>query len=193
MQKLFSLYALFIEKLKLIDWLGPLALRLYLAPIFIGVGAHKFANWGDMVAWFGNSDWGLGLPLPALMVFLAASAELFGGLALHFDDEWYIQIKPTVISGGLALFLAGGQLLKKAPLKALLGQQMALDDKGWQKVTWVWTAMFAVSAGANEIAWRILSTDDWVTFKTFGLTLAMFGFFMAQAKVLDRYGIKDQA
>jgi len=60
--------------------------------------------------------------------------------------------------------------LNKAPLKALLGQQMALDDKGWQKVTWVWAAMFAVSAGANEIAWRILSTDDWVTFKTYGLT-----------------------
>ena len=35
-----------------------------------------------MVAWFGNPDWGLGLPMPALMVFLAASAELFGGLAL---------------------------------------------------------------------------------------------------------------
>ena len=82
MQKLISLYAFFLEKIKAIDWLGPLALRLYLAPIFIGVGAHKFANWDDMVAWFGNPDWGLGLPMPAVMVFLAASAELFGGLAL---------------------------------------------------------------------------------------------------------------
>ena len=69
MEKITSLYSLFIEKLKCIDWLGPLALRLYLAPIFIGVGAHKFANWDDMVAWFGNPDWGLGLPMPAVMVF----------------------------------------------------------------------------------------------------------------------------
>ena len=115
-------------------------------------------------------SWTLDRRIPKLALFGCIAVTLFGGLALHFDDEWYIQIKPTVISGGLALFLAGGQLLNKAPLKALLGQQMALDDKGWQKVTWVWTAMFAVSAGANEIAWRILSTDDWVTFKTFGLT-----------------------
>ena len=82
MQGPVSLYRLLIEKLKSINWLGPLAFRLYLAPIFIGVGAHKFANFEDMVAWFGNSDWGLGLPMPTLMVFLAASAELFGGLAL---------------------------------------------------------------------------------------------------------------
>ena len=60
----------------------PLACRLYLAPVFIGVGAHKFANFEDMVAWFGNPYWGLGLPLPTLLVFLAASAELLGGLAL---------------------------------------------------------------------------------------------------------------
>ena len=82
MQRLVSLYNLLLSKLSYIDWLGPLALRLYLAPLFIGVGLHKFANWDDMVAWFGTPDWGLGLPLPGLMVLLAASAELIGGLAL---------------------------------------------------------------------------------------------------------------
>jgi uncharacterized membrane protein YphA (DoxX/SURF4 family) len=98
MQKYISLYALFIEKLKSIDWLGPLALRLYLAPIFIGVGAHKFANWEDMVAWFGNPDWGLGLPVPALMVFLAASAELFGGLALLLGAATRLVVIPLMMT-----------------------------------------------------------------------------------------------
>ena len=37
-----------------------------------------------------------------------------------------------------------------------------------------------------------MSTEAWVNFKTFGLTAAMFGFFMAQGKVFDRYGIKDE-
>lgn len=98
MQKLASLYQGFIDKLKLFDWLGPLALRLYLAPIFIGVGAHKFANWDDMVAWFGNPDWGLGLPLPALMVFLAASAELFGGLALLLGAATRLVVIPLMVT-----------------------------------------------------------------------------------------------
>ncbi len=82
MQRIILWYNLCLSKLQCIDWLGPLALRLYLAPIFIGAGLHKFANWDSMVAWFGNPDWGLGLPLPGLMVLLAAGAELIGGLAL---------------------------------------------------------------------------------------------------------------
>jgi len=69
MHRLVSLSNVLISKLKTIDWLGPLALRLYLAPIFIAVGAHKFANFDSMVAWFGNAGWGLGLPMPRLMVF----------------------------------------------------------------------------------------------------------------------------
>ncbi len=68
--------------LRHLDGLPPLLMRLYLAPVMIAVGLHKFRNWDDMVAWFGNPDWGLGLPVPALMVALAASAELFGGFAL---------------------------------------------------------------------------------------------------------------
>ena len=49
-------------------------------------------------------------------------------------------------------------------------------------------------AVANEAVWRLMSTDAWVNFKTFGLTIAMFGFFMAQAGLLKTHGIdKDQA
>jgi uncharacterized membrane protein YphA (DoxX/SURF4 family) len=73
-----------LDKFRGIDFLGPLALRLYLAPIFIAVGLHKFMNIDDISSWFGNPDWGLGLPAPTLMAYLAASAELFGGIALLF-------------------------------------------------------------------------------------------------------------
>ena len=34
------------------------------------------------MAWFGNADWGLGLPFPELMVVLAAGTELVGGALL---------------------------------------------------------------------------------------------------------------
>ena len=98
MQGLVSLFNLFISKLKHIDWLGPLALRLYLAPVFIAVGAHKFINFDDMVAWFGNPDWGLGLPMPRLMVFLAASAELFGGFALLVGLATRLFVLPLIIT-----------------------------------------------------------------------------------------------
>lgn len=77
-----KLHQQLFRRLRHLDGLPPLLLRLYLAPVMIAVGLHKFHNWDDMVAWFGNPDWGLGLPAPTLMVALAASAELFGGFAL---------------------------------------------------------------------------------------------------------------
>ena len=81
-----------LDKFRAIDFLGPLALRLYLAPIFIAVGLHKFMNLSDIADWFGNPDWGLGLPAPMLMAILAASAELFGGIALLFGIavRWFV-------------------------------------------------------------------------------------------------------
>ncbi|HVK98775.1 MAG TPA: DoxX family protein [Dongiaceae bacterium] len=63
------------------DFLAPLAFRLYLAPIFISVGLHKATHFDDIVQWF---QYGLELPLPHLMAFLATAAELGGGFALVF-------------------------------------------------------------------------------------------------------------
>lgn len=64
------------------NFLPLLAIRLYLAPVFIMAGWHKYVHFSDMVQWFGNSEWGLGLPFAPLMVALAIIAELLGGIAL---------------------------------------------------------------------------------------------------------------
>ena len=71
-----------LDLTKAVDWLGPLALRLYLAPIFWMAGTMKIDGWENTVAWFGNPDWGLGLPFPALMAFLATGTEVAGAIAL---------------------------------------------------------------------------------------------------------------
>lgn len=69
-------------KLESLSFLAPLAIRLYLAPIFISAGWNKVTGFSDIVQWFGNSDWGLGLPMPSLMAVLVIGAELLGGFAL---------------------------------------------------------------------------------------------------------------
>ncbi|MFC6632618.1 DoxX family protein [Microbulbifer taiwanensis] len=76
------LYGVFLRCLRGLDWLGPLALRIYLAPIFILSGMNKVGSIDDVAAWFGNPDWGLGLPAPMLMAWLATLTELLGGIAL---------------------------------------------------------------------------------------------------------------
>lgn len=62
--------------------LASLALRLYLAPIFWMAGMSKLNAFDSTVEWFGNSDWGLGLPFPFLMALLATAAELAGAVLL---------------------------------------------------------------------------------------------------------------
>lgn len=65
-----------------VDFLGPLALRLYLVPIFWVAGMNKIAGFENTVAWFGNPEWGLGLPFPTLMVVMVIGAEVGGSIAL---------------------------------------------------------------------------------------------------------------
>jgi putative oxidoreductase len=71
-----------LDATRVADWLAPLALRLYLVPVFWMAGTMKIDGWEDTVAWFGNPDWGLGLPAPELMAFLATGAEVAGAIAL---------------------------------------------------------------------------------------------------------------
>ncbi len=45
-------------------------------------GINKLNSFDDTVDWFGNSDWGLGLPFPWLLAFLATATELAGAILL---------------------------------------------------------------------------------------------------------------
>ncbi|GIU29131.1 DoxX family protein [Shewanella schlegeliana] len=77
-----NLYQKFLSLLKHGEGIAPLALRLYLAPVLMQAGYNKLSNFSDTAAWFGNPDWGLGLPFPEVMVALAAGTEFFGGALL---------------------------------------------------------------------------------------------------------------
>ncbi|KGJ96484.1 hypothetical protein ND16A_1066 [Thalassotalea sp. ND16A] len=129
--QLLSLYNSTINKLLKLDAIPALLLRVFLAPVFIIAGYNKmqFSNSElglfeqimvdpSIVEWFGNADWGLGLPFAELLANLAAWTEFFGGWMLliglatrlisiplmftmlvaatsvHLDNGWYA-LTPT--------------------------------------------------------------------------------------------------
>ncbi|MDZ7826243.1 MAG: DoxX family protein [Gammaproteobacteria bacterium] len=98
------LYDRVIAALQRFDGIGPLLLRLYLAPVLMQAGWNKFSAFGDTAAWFGNPDWGLGLPFPELMVFLAASAELVGGAMLLVGLATRVVAIPLMFTMLVAIF-----------------------------------------------------------------------------------------
>jgi len=68
----------FIDAFRTVDFLGPLALRIYLAPIFIAAGSNKLLHIDSVGYWFAS----LGIPAPELMAWIAALTEVVGGILL---------------------------------------------------------------------------------------------------------------
>lgn len=87
-----------------IDFLAPLAIRLYLVPVFWMAGMQKLNNLESTANWFGNPDWGLGLPYPELLAWLATWTEVGGAvlLALGLAVRW-VSI-PLMITMLVAMF-----------------------------------------------------------------------------------------
>jgi putative oxidoreductase len=73
-----------LNKTREIDFLAPLLLRMYLVPVFWMAGTKKVEGFEGIVEWFGNTEWGLGLPFPFILAFLATATEFFGAIALFF-------------------------------------------------------------------------------------------------------------
>ena len=119
-----------LDKFRALDFLAPLALRLYLVPIFWMGGTMKLNNAGldclsgangpcdfapkqDIIDWFGNVDWGLGLPFPELMAYLASYTEYFGAILLlvGLAVRWIsIPLMVTMVVAAVTVHLPNGWL-----------------------------------------------------------------------------------
>lgn len=103
----------YLEKLSVLDFLAPLLLRLYLVPVFWMAGTKKLSDIESTAAWFGNPDWGLGLPFPTLNAWLAALTEAGGAILLLFGfaTRWIsIPLMFTMIVAAVTVHLQHGWL-----------------------------------------------------------------------------------
>ena len=97
----------------------------------------------------------------------------FGGLTLVFQNEMFIQWKPTLFSWGCAGFLVLFKFRDKKAflLKSMLGDKLTMEDAAWRFLT-NYVALFLFFQGLINL-WVAtnLSTSDWVTFKVIGLPI----------------------
>ena len=136
--------------------------------------------------------WWLTGHLSRMQVVTAVLIVVFGGLSVWLNDERFFKLKPTMIyllfGGVLAIGLARGQSWLRAVMEGLV----PLEDAGWMILTRRVTALFFGLALANEVVWRTMSTETWVWFKTFGLPVAIFAFFIFQNGLFQKYGLDDE-
>ncbi len=136
--------------------------------------------------------WKLTGHLSRMQVVTAALVIVFGGLSVWFNDERFFKMKPTIIYLFFGGTLAIGLLQGRSYLQYVMEEAMPLKSEGWMILTKRLALFFFVLAILNEVIWRGFSTDTWVTFKTFGLSAAVFLFFMTQGKLFSHYGIEQK-
>ncbi len=100
----YNIHNAIFPRLQYLDGLAPLALRLYLVPVFWMAGTQKIKGIDSTIEWFGNPDWGLGLPFPTVLAYLAAYTEAIGALLLLIGlaTRW-ISI-PLIVTMLVAIF-----------------------------------------------------------------------------------------
>ncbi|MGJ3649756.1 septation protein A [Sphingomonas sp. GlSt437] len=118
---------------------------------------------------------------------------VFGGLTLWFRDAYFIQLKPTIIYGLLALLLAFGLVTDRPLLQQVLGDAYpGLTPLGWRKLTINWTLFFIALAVLNEIVRRNFSQDFWVGFKLWGVVPLTILFAAANVPMLMKHGLQTE-
>ena len=129
--------------------------------------------------------------IPIMPTLGAGIVVIFGGLTIIFDNKIFIFMKPTIINIIFAAILYGGIILKKPLLKYLLGSALKLEEEGWTILTQRWIAFFIALAVLNEIVWRTMSEEFWVSFKVFGILPITFIFTMTQFPLIKKYQVED--
>jgi len=105
-----------MDSTRKIDFIAPLAFRIFLAPLFIMVGFGKLTGIENTATYFEF----LGLPAPLLMAYLAGMTEFVGGILLlaglavrwaavplmftmivaagtaHWDNGWHVLPEQTL-------------------------------------------------------------------------------------------------
>lgn len=162
------------------------------------IGGHSYSGFVLMAGFFAVVTalttfilWRLTGRVSRMQIVTLVLIVVMAGFTVWFNDERFFKMKPTIIYALFAGVLGVGLLQGKSYLKLVMDETVPMQREGWMVLTRRITAFFAALAVLNEVIWRNFSSETWVNFKTFGLTFALFGFFILQARIFERYAIPD--
>ncbi|MEL1249998.1 inner membrane-spanning protein YciB [Aurantiacibacter gilvus] len=114
----------------------------------------------------------------------------FGALTIYFQDERFIQWKPTIIYVLFAVVLLLGYAKGKSLLKVLLEAAFeGLTDEGWLKLSRNWGLFFIVLAVLNTALLYLVSFETWLEMKLWLFMPLTFLFTFTQVPMLMRHGL----
>lgn len=113
---------------------------------------------------------------------------VMGGATLYLQDEQFIKWKLSIIEWLFGVAFIGSQYIGKKPfIERMLSANLTLPAVIWKRLNFMW-GLFFISVGfINLYVMYNYNTDDWVTFKTFGVPGLMLVFVLLQIVFLYKH------
>lgn len=118
---------------------------------------------------------------------------VMGGATIYLQDEQFIKWKLTIIEWLFAAAFIISQFFGKKPLvERMMGASLELPPALWNKLNLMWAIFFIIVGFINIYVMQNYNTDDWVTFKTFGVPGLMIVFIITQMFFIYKYIPKSE-
>jgi len=113
---------------------------------------------------------------------------VMGGATLYLQDEQFIKWKLSIIEWLFGIAFIGSQFVGNKPfIERMLSANLELPANIWKRLNFMW-GLFFISVGfINLYVMYNYNTDDWVTFKTFGVPGLMIVFVLLQIVFLYKH------
>lgn len=113
---------------------------------------------------------------------------VMGGATIYLQNEQFIKWKLTIIEWLFGIAFLGSQLFsKKTFVERMMGGSIELPKHIWRRLNLMWSLFFISVGFINIYVMQNFSTDDWVTFKTFGVPGLMVVFIIVQLLFIYKY------
>ncbi|MFA5983185.1 MAG: septation protein A [Methylococcaceae bacterium] len=113
---------------------------------------------------------------------------VMGGATLYFQDEQFIKWKLSVIEWLFGIAFLGSQYIGKKPfIERMMSGNINLPPPIWKRLNTLWGSFFIAVGCLNVYVMYHYNTDDWVTFKTFGVPILMLIFVFGQMLFLYKH------
>jgi intracellular septation protein len=113
---------------------------------------------------------------------------VMGGATILLHDEQFIKWKLSIIEWLFGLAFIGSQFIGKKPIvERMMSKSLTLPDFVWRRLNLMWGCFFITVGFINVYVMFHYTTDQWVTFKTFGVPGLMVLFIVLQMVFLYKY------
>lgn len=113
---------------------------------------------------------------------------VMGGATIYLRDEQFIKWKLSIIEWLFGLVFLGSQFIGEKPIvERMMSGSLTLPSAIWKRLNLMWSSFFLIVGFINVYVMYNYDTDDWVTFKTFGVPGLMVVFIVVQMAIIYKH------